>query len=592
MSEKNRYKKYEPLFGAWFIKEKIGQGAVGQVYEIERKELGTTYKAALKAITIPEGPEDIKMALSSGVSREDLPDYYRNLIGNIANEFKYLAKLKGNSYIVNYEDHMIVEDKEAMQWDVLIKTELLKPLVEHVIDNPLKENDVLRLGIDICRALQFCGRYNILHRDIKPENIFIAPSGNYKLGDFGIARVAEETYVNLSRKGTYTYMAPEVFHGQAYDQSADLYSLGIVMYKYLNHGRIPFMPPYPEKIEYDDPEKAFTERMSGRQMSDPSGGSAKLRRIVLKACSYDPADRYETADEMLTELQEIYLSVNRKKLQSKGLSKNKSETARRHRKPKGKSEKLAAASGPIDEETKRHGAQKKKKNRNAGKRYKTAAAAVICLALAAGIYASIPKEVTDIKGVDPKIEIYYDGAMKPEYRIEPDWFKDEKIHFRSGNEDIFTVTEQGEIKAVSIGEADLTMTAKEYTETSHVSIVPKVTSIGGVEEAYSLYPGNEVRLEPKLQPDEFSSEAVTYRSSDEKIAAVSEDGTVTAAAVGEASIVIEAGGTEISTKVYVLEPVTVSASSTSKSTKKSTRKSSKKKSGGSSNGYFGDTEYF
>ena len=183
MGEGNRYSRYEPLFGSWYIKEKIGQGAIGQVFEIERTDLGTTYKAALKAITIPEGPEDIKRVLSSGVAQEDLAEYYRNLIRNIASEFQYLAKLKGNSYIVNYEDHQIIENEDELSWDVLIKTELLTPLVEYVVEHPLAEKDVLKLGIDMCRALQFCGQYNILHRDIKPENIFIAPSGDFKLGD-------------------------------------------------------------------------------------------------------------------------------------------------------------------------------------------------------------------------------------------------------------------------------------------------------------------------------------------------------------------------------------------------------------------------
>ena len=322
MSEVNRYSRYEPLFGSWYIKDKIGQGAIGQVYEIERTDLGTTYKAALKAITIPEGPDDIKRVLSSGVAREDLPDYYRNLIRNIASEFQYLAKLKGNSYIVNYEDHQIIENEEELSWDVLIKTELLTPLVEHSIDHPLKEKDVLLLGIDICRALQFCAQYNILHRDIKPENIFIAPSGDYKLGDFGIARMVEETYVNLSRKGTYTYMAPEVFHGQKYDQSADLYSLGLVMYKYLNHGRIPFMPDYPAKIAFDDAEKAFSDRMTGKAIPAPAQCSAKLRKIILKACAYNPEERYQSADEMLTDLEKLRLRRGKKPVTAKPAQKS------------------------------------------------------------------------------------------------------------------------------------------------------------------------------------------------------------------------------------------------------------------------------
>ena len=618
MAEDNRYRRYEPLFGSWYIKEQIGRGAIGQVYEIERNDLDTTYRAALKAITIPEGPEDIKRVLSSGVAEEDLADYYRKLIRKIANEFQYLAKLKGNSYIVNYEDHQIIENIDEMRWDVLIKTELLRPLVEEEIEHPLGEQDVLRLGMDICRALKYCGQYNILHRDIKPENIFIAPSGDYKLGDFGIARVVEETYVNLSRKGTYTYMAPEVFHGQKYGQQADLYSLGLVMYKLLNHGRIPFMPSYPAKIEFDDAEKAFTERMSGNSLPEPQTGSAKLRRIVMKACAYDVDDRYESAEEMLEDLEELYLAANRKKRSRK----KKVSSA----KVKSSAAKAAAASGtPVENvpvpaiqaktepaagssrdntptpetqtETTPAASTNTGDNKSSGKKKRSVGIVLAVLLLAAaGAYAAIPKEVTDIKGIDPEIQLYYDGSVQPEYVIEPDWFKDEPITFASSDEKVFRVSADGEITAASIGEADLTMKAKEYTETVHVSIVPKVTAIGGIDSGYSLVTGNTVQLEPALEPKEFAGEKVTYSSSDESIASVNESGLITANAAGEAEITISAGGSSTTTKVTVTAPVirksTTSSGSRSKKSSGSKSKSSKSKSSGSSKESFGDEEYF
>lgn len=608
MAEINRYSKYEPLFGAWYIRKKIGQGAIGQVYEIEREELGTSYHAALKAITIPEGPEDIKRVLSSGVAREDLPDYYRNLIGIIANEFKYLARLKGNSYIVNYEDHQIIEDEEEMKWDVLIKTELLMPLIEYVDANPLRERDVLQLGMDICRALKFCAQYNILHRDIKPENIFIAPSGNYKLGDFGIARVAEETYINLSRKGTYTYMAPEVFHGKNYDQTADLYSLGLVMYKYLNHGRIPFMPPYPEKISFDDTEKAFSVRMSGRSLPEPQTGSAKLQRTVLKACAFDPADRYESAEEMLAELEKIDVASRKKKRRSRNKSKGSAKTAEAG--PYGRSKDLAgrysAETAPEKKTIDRNTEEKVSESdngagsvkRKASKRIIAAVVFAFLLVLAAVVYYLIPKEVTDISGIESEILLYYDGKISPDYRVEPDWFEDEPIRFSSSNESIFDVTKDGVITAESIGEAELNMKAREYTETVHVSVVPKVTAISGVEKSYSLNTGDSIQLSPVLVPEEFKDETITYVTSDKGVAGVDASGLITAVSPGEAQIILSAGGSEYKTAVAVSDPVIYSAPASSKSSGSSSRssgskkKSSKKKSSGSSKGYFGDTEYF
>ena len=593
MSEVNRYSRYEPLFGSWYIKDKIGQGAIGQVYEIERTELGTTYKAALKAITIPEGPDDIKRVLSSGVAREDLPDYYRNLIRNIASEFQYLAKLKGNSYIVNYEDHQIIENEEELSWDVLIKTELLTPLVEYSIEHPLKEKDVLLLGIDLCRALQFCAQYNILHRDIKPENIFIAPSGDFKLGDFGIARVVEETYVNLSRKGTYTYMAPEVFHGQKYDQSADLYSLGLVMYKYLNHGRIPFMPDYPAKIAFDDAEKAFSDRMSGKTIPAPAQCSAKLRKIILKACAYDPADRYRSADEMLTDLEKLRLRRGKKPVSAKAAG-NPVQKSDGRALSEMKNTLLLETVTAAGSEAKAPVRIQDTKS-NSKRRYKILAAVLVCLALlGAGVYAAIPKEVTDITGIDANVSLYYDGELKPEYKVEPDWFKDEKIRFKSDDDSVFTVNDEGVIKAASIGESDLEMKAKEYTKTVHVEVVPKVTAITGIEESYSLYRGSTIQLLPALEPEEFADEPVTYTSSDSEVASVDETGLVTAAGAGEATITITSGGSSTSTQVTVSVPVVRRASSGSSSGPGGSSGSS----GGSSSKpkkskeSFGDEEYF
>lgn len=141
--------------------------------------------------------------------------------------------------------------------------------------------DVAKLGADILKGLVFLKQYGIVHRDIKPENIFVAPSGDFKLGDFGIARIIEETKTSLSRKGTYSYMAPEVYRGEAYGASVDIYALGLVMYKYLNDGRLPFMPKYPEPLQYGDREDAFIKRVSDPDVPEPRNGTEELKRIVL-----------------------------------------------------------------------------------------------------------------------------------------------------------------------------------------------------------------------------------------------------------------------------------------------------------------------
>ena len=225
------YSKYEPVFGAWQIVAEIGSGAEGHLYRIQREDsLGHEYFSALKAISIPSGGEaELLSLMAGGLSRNEAEDYFENALKTTLQEFDLIARLKGNSNIVSYEDHEIYRRTEDFGWDILIRIEELTPLVQYSAEHPLSPEDVTKMGADICRGLTLCRRFNIIHRDIKPENIFIAPSGDYKLGDFGIARVLEHTQKALSRKGTYTYMAPEVYWGREYGPSVDLYSLGLVM---------------------------------------------------------------------------------------------------------------------------------------------------------------------------------------------------------------------------------------------------------------------------------------------------------------------------------------------------------------------------
>ena len=126
------------------------------------------------------------------------------------------------------------------------------------------------------------------------------------MGDFGIARTIEKTTGGLSKKGTESYMAPEVYLGKKYNEQVDIYSLGIVLYRFLNNNRLPFYPPVPEKISYSSREEALMKRMQGLPFPEPQNGSAELKRIVLKACEYLPENRYASMSELHNDLQKLW----------------------------------------------------------------------------------------------------------------------------------------------------------------------------------------------------------------------------------------------------------------------------------------------
>ena len=303
--EHEAYRPGAQVLGDWNIVSCLGEGSYGKVFEIERSEFGQTYRAALKVITVPQSSAEVRSVISEGMSVSQAEAYFHGIVEELMHEFSIMFKLKGTANVVSCEDLRVLEHPDGIGWDILIRMELLHPLLPYVYQNPMARRDIIRLGIDICKALELCQRYNIIHRDIKPENIFISDNGDYKLGDFGIARTIERTTSGLSKKGTYSYMAPEVYAGREYGFSVDTYSLGLVLYRMLNKNRGPFLPQPPEAITFSSREQALARRMSGEPLPRPFYGEGRLGEIVLKACAFDPKDRYSSPQQLRQELEAI-----------------------------------------------------------------------------------------------------------------------------------------------------------------------------------------------------------------------------------------------------------------------------------------------
>lgn len=289
----------------WEIVRTIGEGSFGKVFEICRNEYGIEEHSALKIISIPQSDSEIQSLKNDGMTDSDTTEYFKGVVNDFVQEIQLMTQMKGSSNIVAYEDFAVVEKNASIGYEILIRMELLTGLPNYLRENRFRVYDVIQLGIDMCQALEACRELNIVHRDIKPDNIFVSSSGKFKLGDFGVARTIEKTMAGLSRKGTYSYMAPEIYNGKEYGFEADIYSLGIVLYKLLNNNRDPFLPPYPAPVKYNDKTEAMVKRLRGIEMPLPVNADERLARIVLKACAHDPAKRYLHPKDMRLELEAI-----------------------------------------------------------------------------------------------------------------------------------------------------------------------------------------------------------------------------------------------------------------------------------------------
>ena len=281
----------------WKIVKYLGGGAYGKVYEIERNVSGVQEKAALKIVSRPKDDNEIDDYYANGYDQESIIASYENEIRDYVQEYRLMKELQGQSNIVSCDDFTVVPHENGIGGDIFIRMELLTSLQQILKDRMLSIEEIIKLGKDISRALILCESKNIIHRDIKPVNIMVSQFGDFKLGDFGVSKIMDhETHATVM--GTPEYEAPEIKHMEKYGQAVDIYSLGITLYWLLNNRRMPFIGA-DEQITPARRSEAMEKRYAGKEkLPKPKNGSKRLKEIVLKACEYDPANRYASAQEM------------------------------------------------------------------------------------------------------------------------------------------------------------------------------------------------------------------------------------------------------------------------------------------------------
>lgn len=362
----------------WELIEKIGEGSFGKVYKAKRTERGRSFYSAIKIISIPASKGELDSVRSEMNNEQSTREYFRNLVEDCIQEIYTMEHFCGNSHVVSFEDFKVVEYLDEIGWDISIRMEYLTSFMDYCIGKELTEKEVIKLGCDLAMALIYCRKLNIIHRDVKPENIFVSRFGDFKLGDFGIAREQAHTMSNMSKKGTYSYMAPEIYKGEKYDSSIDIYSLGIVLYKLMNQNRLPFLSLDKQLITYRDKETALARRMAGEKMPVPVNASAAFSHIILKACAYEPGKRYRKPEDMLRDLEKLRLApVNAEKEWEKSQWEltNSAELERDQRRyapqePEDRMERTHVAEDPqIEKAVREEEAQLRKPAKNAVKNY-------------------------------------------------------------------------------------------------------------------------------------------------------------------------------------------------------------------------------
>jgi serine/threonine-protein kinase len=166
---------------------------------------------------------------------------------------------------------------------------------------PLRVDHVLSISAQILEALRFAHRKDVIHRDIKPQNIMVDDEGRVKVTDFGIARAGSASSMTETGSilGTAHYLSPEQAQGVHLEAGSDLYSLGVLMYE-MATGSLPFTGENPVAIAMQHVhEPPILPRERNPEV--PEG----LERVILKALTKDPQQRYQTAQDFLDDVGKV-----------------------------------------------------------------------------------------------------------------------------------------------------------------------------------------------------------------------------------------------------------------------------------------------
>lgn len=264
------------LDGRYELLELIGTGGMADIYKA--KDITEDRIVAVKILK------------NEFAGSEDFLRRFRN-------ESKAIALLSHPNIVKIYD----VGFNEQIQFIVMEYIDGIS-LAEYIkLQGVLKWKDAVYFTIQILRALQHAHDRGIVHRDIKSQNVMMLPDGTIKVMDFGIARFNRETDKTLSEKsiGSVHYISPEQARGEMTDEKSDIYSVGVMLYEMLT-GQKPFDGETPVAIalqHMQTPPKPLREINS----SIPEG----LEEITLKAMQKEPSMRYQTAGEMINDIEEF-----------------------------------------------------------------------------------------------------------------------------------------------------------------------------------------------------------------------------------------------------------------------------------------------
>lgn len=242
-------------------------------------------KYIVKIISTPASQTQLDALLLSGAfaDKEAAADYFKSLADNIVFEAEMLQNLSQFEGFTPYTDWQLVPMDEGVGYDVYLLSEYRNTLHQHLRCGSLTHLTALNLGLDLCAALAASRRAGYLYANLKPSNIYYVNNQGYRIGDIGFLKLNSLKYTSLPDRYCSEYTAPEITDAySALNTTIDIYAVGLILYQVFNDGLLP-----------------AAEEISGDNgIAPPAYADYEMAEIILKACAFNPDDRWQDPSEM------------------------------------------------------------------------------------------------------------------------------------------------------------------------------------------------------------------------------------------------------------------------------------------------------
>lgn len=252
-----------------------------------------------KCISIPESQTQVEGLRYSGAIQTagEAQAYYERVVADYKAEIETLKRLSDCGSIDCYKVHHIQPKDEAVGFDLHLLAPYRKTLAEYIQQTPMTHLKTVNLALDLCTALKDLRHAGYIHCNIKPENIYLNNQGHFMLGDLGLYRADQLKYAAVPERMLSKFSAPELFDiMQTPNTTADIYTVALILYSIYNGGHRPY------EDERTSTKGASQQRLSGTPLPAPLYADYEMTEILLKACAFDPADRYQTPDDLFEAL--------------------------------------------------------------------------------------------------------------------------------------------------------------------------------------------------------------------------------------------------------------------------------------------------